>query len=202
MNGWPELDRFLRTDPRDVGCAAMLGVFAAAGLSAQRQVSEGMIELTFRLPTGQADRSLSSHDSDRGDHRGQRGIGRATARLSASAATGSALIARGADGLDRAADEVTRAGGTRCRSTADMADFSQRRGRGASRSRRTRPDRRLGQRRASAPSSRRSRRSRPEEFRRVTEVSYLGFVHGTMVALRRMRARDHGTIVQVGSALA
>ena len=39
------------------------------------------------------------------------------------------------------------------------------------------------------------------EFRRVTEVSYLGFVHGTMAALERMRPRDHGTIVQVGSAL-
>jgi hypothetical protein len=36
----------------------------------------------------------------------------------------------------------------------------------------------------------------------VTEVTYLGFVYGTMAALKRMRARDHGTIVQVGSALA
>ncbi len=42
----------------------------------------------------------------------------------------------------------------------------------------------------------------PEEFRRVTEVSYLGFVYGTMVALRRMLPRERGTIVQVGSALA
>ena len=42
----------------------------------------------------------------------------------------------------------------------------------------------------------------PEEFRRVTEVTYLGFVHGTMAALRHMRPRNHGTIVQVGSALA
>lgn len=40
-----------------------------------------------------------------------------------------------------------------------------------------------------------------EEFRRVTEVTYLGFVHGTMAALKRMRARNRGTIVQVGSAL-
>ena len=39
------------------------------------------------------------------------------------------------------------------------------------------------------------------EFRRVTEVSYLGFVHGTMAALDRMRPRGQGTIVQVGSAL-
>jgi short-subunit dehydrogenase len=42
----------------------------------------------------------------------------------------------------------------------------------------------------------------PEEYRRVTEVTYLGFVHGTMAALRLMRKHNHGTIVQVGSALA
>ena len=42
----------------------------------------------------------------------------------------------------------------------------------------------------------------PEEFRRVTEVTYLGFVYGTMAALKRMKPRDRGTIVQVGSALA
>lgn len=41
-----------------------------------------------------------------------------------------------------------------------------------------------------------------EEFRRVTEVNYLGYVHGTLAALKRMRQRDYGTIVQVGSALA
>jgi NAD(P)-dependent dehydrogenase (short-subunit alcohol dehydrogenase family) len=42
----------------------------------------------------------------------------------------------------------------------------------------------------------------PEEFRRVTEVTYLGTVYGTMAALRRMFSRDRGAIVQVGSALA
>jgi len=42
----------------------------------------------------------------------------------------------------------------------------------------------------------------PEEFRRTTEVTYLGYVYGTMAALRRMRERNRGTIVQVGSALA
>lgn len=42
----------------------------------------------------------------------------------------------------------------------------------------------------------------PDEFRRVTEVTYLGFVHGTMAALRTMRPRNRGTIIQVGSALA
>jgi len=42
----------------------------------------------------------------------------------------------------------------------------------------------------------------PAEFRRVTEVAYLGFAYGTHAALRRMVPRDHGTVVQVGSALA
>jgi NAD(P)-dependent dehydrogenase (short-subunit alcohol dehydrogenase family) len=42
----------------------------------------------------------------------------------------------------------------------------------------------------------------PEDFKRVTEVCYLGFVNGTRAALKRMLPRDHGTIVQVGSALA
>src|SRR5689334_23216787 len=42
----------------------------------------------------------------------------------------------------------------------------------------------------------------PEEFRRVTEVTYLGYVHGTRAALDHMLPRDRGTIVQVGSALA
>ena len=42
----------------------------------------------------------------------------------------------------------------------------------------------------------------PDEFKRVTEVTYLGQVYGTMAALQRMLPRDHGTIVLVGSALA
>lgn len=42
----------------------------------------------------------------------------------------------------------------------------------------------------------------PDEFRRVTEVCYLGFVHGTMAALKSMRPRRRGRIIQIGSALA
>lgn len=42
----------------------------------------------------------------------------------------------------------------------------------------------------------------PEEFKRATEVTYLGFVYGTMAALKHMLPRDKGTIVQIGSALA
>ena len=43
---------------------------------------------------------------------------------------------------------------------------------------------------------------KPEEYKRVTEVSYLGYVYGTLAALHRMLPRDHGTIIQIGSALA
>ena len=46
------------------------------------------------------------------------------------------------------------------------------------------------------------KRMRPEEYRRVTEVTYLGYVYGTLAALRRMLPRDQGIIIQVGSALA
>ena len=42
----------------------------------------------------------------------------------------------------------------------------------------------------------------PEEYRRVTEVTYLGYVCGTLAALKRMRPRDRGTIIQIGSSLA
>jgi len=43
---------------------------------------------------------------------------------------------------------------------------------------------------------------RPDEYRRVTEVTYLGVVYGTLAALRRMRPRNHGVVIQVGSGLA
>ena len=46
------------------------------------------------------------------------------------------------------------------------------------------------------------KRMKPEEYRRVTEVTYLGYVYGTLAALRRMLPRDEGIIIQVGSALA
>jgi short-subunit dehydrogenase len=43
---------------------------------------------------------------------------------------------------------------------------------------------------------------RPEEYQEVTQVTYLGYVNGTLAALKRMQPRDHGTIVEVGSAMA
>ena len=128
------------------------------------------------------------------------GIARATARLYGARGAQVGLIARGAAGLEGAMADVERTGGSALAVTADVADFEQV-DKAASRVEDT-----FGPidvwinvafTSVFAPFAELS----PDEFRRVTDVSYLGFVHGTMAALSRMRPRDHGTIVQVGSAL-
>lgn len=128
------------------------------------------------------------------------GIGRATARLFGERGANVGLIARGEDGLRGAAEDVRAAGGTPYVAVADVADFSQ------IENAATRIEDALGPidiwvnvafASVFAPFA----EITPEEFRRATEVTYLGFVHGTMVALARMRPRDRGVIVQVGSAL-
>ncbi|HEY2507553.1 MAG TPA: SDR family oxidoreductase [Streptosporangiaceae bacterium] len=128
------------------------------------------------------------------------GVARATARLYGERGDRVGLIARGQAGLDGAADDVRRRGGVALPISADVADFAQV-DQAASRI-----EAELGPidvwinvafTSVFAPFA----DIKPEEFRRVTEVSYLGFVHGTMAALARMRPRDRGTIVQVGSAL-
>jgi NAD(P)-dependent dehydrogenase (short-subunit alcohol dehydrogenase family) len=128
------------------------------------------------------------------------GIARATARLYGLRGASVAMIARGQTGLDGATRDVERAGGTAFAVTADMADFEQ------VDKAATQIEEALGPidvwinvafTSVFAPFA----EITPAEFRRVTEVSYLGFVHGTMAALNRMHPRDHGTIVQVGSAL-
>src|SRR5690242_14991757 len=128
------------------------------------------------------------------------GIGRATARLFGERGARVVLIARGQAGLDAAAADVAKAGGTPLAITADVADYRQ-----VAAAARQAEDR-FGPidvwvndafTSVFAPFS----EITPDEFRRVTEVSYLGYVHGTRAALERMRPRDHGTIVQVGSAL-
>lgn len=129
------------------------------------------------------------------------GIGRAVARAFGARQARVALLARGEQGLKAAADDVTRAGGTALAIPADVADF------GRVDAAASRVEAELGPidvwvnvafTSVFAPFA----EIGPEEFRRVTEVSYLGYVHGTMAALRRMKPRDRGTIVQVGSALA
>jgi NAD(P)-dependent dehydrogenase (short-subunit alcohol dehydrogenase family) len=128
------------------------------------------------------------------------GIGRATARLYGGRGANVALIARGQAGLDGAAQDVEEAGGKALALPADMADHAQVTDAAQQAEEFFGPiDVWINVAFTSvfAPFSEIS----AAEFRRVTEVSYLGFVHGTMAALERMRPRGQGTIVQVGSAL-
>jgi NAD(P)-dependent dehydrogenase (short-subunit alcohol dehydrogenase family) len=128
------------------------------------------------------------------------GIGRATARQFGARGAQVALLARGQAGLDGAAKDVENAGGSALAIPTDVADYDQ------VDAAATQVEDTFGPidvwinvafTSVFAPFD----EVGPEEFRRVTEVSYLGFVYGTMVALARMRPRDCGTIVQVGSAL-
>jgi NAD(P)-dependent dehydrogenase (short-subunit alcohol dehydrogenase family) len=128
------------------------------------------------------------------------GIGRAAARLFAEQGDRVGLIARGHAGLEGAVREAEQAGGTALAVPADVADFAQ------VDAAAQQVEDALGPidvwvnvafTSVFAPFD----EITPAEFRRVTEVSYLGFVHGTLAALRRMRPRDRGVIVQVGSAL-
>ena len=128
------------------------------------------------------------------------GIGRAVARLFAERGAHIGLIARGYAGLEGAVRDVERAGGVALAVSADVADFAQVEAAAAKIEETLGPiDVWVNVAFASvfAPFA----KTTPEEFRRVTEVTYLGFVHGTMAALARMRPHDHGVIVQVGSAL-
>lgn len=128
------------------------------------------------------------------------GIGRAAAREFARRGWRVALIARGRGGLEAAAADVADAGGTPLVVPADVADHS------AVSAAADHVEHQFGPidvwvNAAFSTIFAPVHEIEPEEFRRATEVSYLGFVNGTMVALERMRPRDHGTIVQVGSAL-
>ncbi|QBI55215.1 SDR family oxidoreductase [Streptomonospora litoralis] len=129
------------------------------------------------------------------------GVGRATAREFASRGDRIALLARGEEGLAGAAEDVRQAGGTPLEVPVDVADAA------AVDRAAERVEAELGPvdvwindafTGVFAP----VRDIEPEEFRRVTEVAYLGYVYGTKAALARMLPRDRGTIVQVGSALA
>jgi len=128
------------------------------------------------------------------------GIGRATAREMARRGAHVGLIARGAERLEAARREVQDLGVRACVATADVADPEQVERAAAQIEAELGPiDVWVNNAMAAklAPVS----DTRPEEFRRVTEVTYLGSVYGAQAALRRMRARDRGVIVQVGSAL-
>jgi NAD(P)-dependent dehydrogenase (short-subunit alcohol dehydrogenase family) len=128
------------------------------------------------------------------------GIGRATARLYGERGANVALIARGQAGLDGAVRDVEDGGGKALAISADVADFAQVQDAARQVEEFFGPiDVWINDAFTSVFSP--FAEISAEEFRRVTEVSYLGFVHGTMAALALMRPRGRGTIVQVGSAL-
>ena len=129
------------------------------------------------------------------------GVGRATARAFAREGVSLALLARGRDGLEAARREVEEAGGRALVCELDVADA------GAVEAAAEAVERELGPidvwvNNAMTAVFAPVKETGAADFRRVTEVTYLGYVHGTLAALRRMLPRDRGVIVQVGSALA
>jgi len=129
------------------------------------------------------------------------GVGRATARKFARHGARIALLARGTDGLEAAQREVEELGGTAIVVPVDVANAEQVEAAAA------RIEIDLGKidiwiNNAMTSVFSPIKQMTPAEFRRVTEVTYLGCVYGTLAALKRMLPRDRGMIVQVGSALA
>jgi len=129
------------------------------------------------------------------------GVGRATVKEFAKAGAHIGLLARGREGLEGAARDVESAGGKALILPTDVADSQQVEAAAQA------VEERLGpidvwvndaMTTIFAP----FREISPEEYKRATEVTYLGAVYGTMAALKRMLTRDRGTIIQVGSALA
>ena len=128
------------------------------------------------------------------------GVGRATALAFARRGWRVGLLARGRERLESAAREIERAGGQALALPADVADAE------AVFAAAERIAAEWGRidvwvNNAMATIFAPVEAISPAEFARVTEVTYLGQVHGTLAALSRMRAQRHGTIVQVGSAL-
>jgi short-subunit dehydrogenase len=129
------------------------------------------------------------------------GVGRATAVAFAKRGARVGLLARGRDGLEGARTEVESAGGKALIIPADVSDAD------AIDVAAQRVEEGLGPIDVWVNNAMTSvfspvKEMTPEEFRRVTEVTYLGYVYGTLAALRRMLPRNRGHVVQVGSALA
>lgn len=128
------------------------------------------------------------------------GVGRAVAHAFAKRGARLGLLARGKESLEAVVEEVQALGGEATALPTDVAEFDQVQAAAeAVRERYGEIDVWVNDAMATifAPVE----QITPEEFERATRVSYLGTVHGTMVALKHMRARERGTIVQVGSAL-
>ncbi len=129
------------------------------------------------------------------------GVGRATAVELARRGFDVALLARGRAGLEAAAAEVESKGARALIVAADVSDYDEVDGAAAQ------AEEELGPldvwvNNAMTTSFSPLSDTKPEDFRRAIEVTFLGQVWGTMAALARMRPRDRGNIVNVGSALA
>ena len=129
------------------------------------------------------------------------GIGRATAQAFARRGARIGLLARGSDGLEAAKKEVEELGGRGLVLIADVADEKAVEVAAGKLEDKFGPiDIWINNAMASVFSP--VARMKPAEYRRVTDVTYLGYVWGTLAALRRMRPRNCGVIVQVSSAMA
>ena len=129
------------------------------------------------------------------------GVGRATAVALAERGLDVALLARGQAGLEAAAADVEARGQRALIVPADVADYD------AVDKAASAAEDQLGPidvwiNDAMTTSFSPLSQTKPEDFRRAMEVTFLGQVWGTMAALERMRPRDRGNIVNVGSALA
>jgi NAD(P)-dependent dehydrogenase (short-subunit alcohol dehydrogenase family) len=129
------------------------------------------------------------------------GVGRATVREFAKRGASIGLIARGTDGLEAAKREVDAAGGRALALPVDVADAAQVEA-AAERVESVFGPIDIWVNNAMTSVFSPIKEMTAEEFKRVTEVTYLGYVYGSLAALKRMLPRDHGTIVHVGSALA
>jgi len=129
------------------------------------------------------------------------GLGRAVAREFGRHQAKIGLLARGIDGLEAAKREIEDLGGTALVIPTDVADSAAVEQAAAAIEDQFGPiDIWVNNAMASVFSP--VKQMKPEEYKRVTEVTYLGVVYGTLAALKRMLPRDRGIILQVGSALA
>jgi NAD(P)-dependent dehydrogenase (short-subunit alcohol dehydrogenase family) len=129
------------------------------------------------------------------------GVGRATVRAFADRGASIGLLARNREALEAARQEVEERGGRALVLPTDVSDPDQVEAAAEAVERQLGPiDVWVNNAMVSVFSP--VMEMEPEEYRRVTEVTYLGYVWGTLAALRRMVPRDEGSIVQVGSALA
>jgi NAD(P)-dependent dehydrogenase (short-subunit alcohol dehydrogenase family) len=129
------------------------------------------------------------------------GVGRATVQKFAEKGAHLALLARGRDGLEAARKEVEQRGGKALALIVDVANAAQVEAAAAQiEAEFGKIDIWINNAMASVFSP--INQMTADEFRRVTEVTYLGAVYGTLSALKRMLPRNRGVIVQVGSALA